>query len=50
MAYLLRRVKKFGPVFKSNIYGQDVVVVADFTGVQKVRYPQDAHRLGACVK
>ena len=36
--WLLRRVKKFGPVFSSNIYGQDVVVVADFVGLQKVRH------------
>ena len=31
------RVKKFGPVFKSNIFGQDVIVVADFPGLQKVQ-------------
>lgn len=34
---LCRRVKKYGPVFKSNIYGQDVIVVADFPGLQKVQ-------------
>ncbi|CAL8463724.1 g3258 [Coccomyxa elongata] len=31
-----KRVKKFGPVFKSNVFGQQVVVVTDFVGLQKV--------------
>ncbi|CAL5224422.1 g7105 [Coccomyxa viridis] len=31
-----KRVKKYGPVFRSNIFGSDVVVVTDFIGLQKV--------------
>ena len=31
------RVKKYGPVFRSNIFGSDVVVVTDFVGLQKAR-------------
>ena len=31
-----RRVAKYGPVFRSNIFGSDVIVVTDFVGLQKV--------------
>ena len=31
-----RRVAKYGPVFCSNIFGSDVIVVTDFVGLQKV--------------
>ena len=31
-----RRVVKYGPVFRSNIFGSDVIVVTDFVGLQKV--------------
>ena len=30
------RVAKYGPVFRSNIFGTDVIVVTDFVGLQKV--------------
>ena len=30
------RVAKYGPVFRSNIFGSDVIVVTDFVGLQKV--------------
>ena len=31
-----RRVQKHGPVFASNLYGTNMVVVADFAGFEKV--------------
>jgi hypothetical protein len=30
------RVKKYGPVFRSSIFGSDVIVVTDFAALQKV--------------
>lgn len=32
----LPRVKKFGPVFKTNLFGDEMVVVADMEGLKKV--------------
>jgi hypothetical protein len=38
MGLVTCRVRKYGPVFKSNIFGEDVIVVADMAGLKKVLY------------